>query len=133
MPRHHDQVGDARPSAVIAHDHQAGIVPRREARGHRGIGPVQPLAAEPTFLGLEFVKSAQMPPWKSATGELAAKAVRGAAPELGQKPWAATQPSDRTRAFWVGPLKTAASSAKPRLLQGMSSSAMRQHGRALVS
>ncbi len=55
MLRHHDQVGDARPSAVIAHDHQAGIVPRREPRGHRGLGPVQPLATGPTFLGLEFV------------------------------------------------------------------------------
>ncbi len=55
MPRHHDQVGDPRPSAVIAHDHQAGIVPRREARGHRGIGPVQHLAAQPTFLGLKLV------------------------------------------------------------------------------
>ena len=62
---------------------------------------------------------------ESVTGELAAKAVRGVAPQLGQKALAATQPSLRTRAFWVGPLKTAASSAKPRELQGASSSAMR--------
>ena len=65
--------------------------------------------------------------------ELAAKAVRGAAPQLEQKPWAAIQPSLSTRAFWVAALKTAPSSAKLRGLQGMPSPATRQNGRALVS
>lgn len=40
-------------------------------------------------------------------GESAAKAVMGVAPQLGQKAWAATWPSLRTEAFFVGNLKTA--------------------------
>ncbi len=59
------------------------------------------------LVALSSYSSAQTPQWKSVTVELAAKAVRGVAPQPGQKALATTQPSLRTRAFDVDSLKTA--------------------------
>lgn len=55
MARHDDQVGDAGPRLVIAHDHQVGIVRRRQPGRHRPIGAVDQLAVNPALGGLEFI------------------------------------------------------------------------------
>ncbi len=77
---------------------------------------------------LSSYSSAQVEQWKSATGALALKAARGSAPQEGQKPCIAIQPSDRTRTFCDALAKTAASSAKPRVRKGSLAAAMPQHG-----
>ena len=52
---HDDQVGDAGAGLVIAHDHQAGTVRRRQPRLHRAPGPVDQSGVGTALGGLEFV------------------------------------------------------------------------------
>lgn len=117
VPGHDDQVCDRSAIPVIAHGEQAGIVARRQPRGHRAEGPVRDRFAQSAVcLALSSNSSAQVSQTKSPTGELFGKARNLSAPQAGQNMCAATQPSLSARTFWVGPLKTACSSAKPRRL-----------------
>ena len=122
MAGHDDQVGDRGAIPVITHGEQAGIVTRRQPRGHRAEGTIRDrLAQSAVCLALSSNSSVQASHTKSPTGELFGKARNRSAPQAGQNMCAATQPSLSARTFWVGPLKTACSSAKPSWLQRWSS------------
>lgn len=54
VPGHDDQVGDAGAVPVIAHGEQAGIVARRQPRGHGPIGAVRDRRPQRALLGLEL-------------------------------------------------------------------------------
>lgn len=61
VARNDDQVADARPRLVIAHDHQAGVVRRRQPGRHRAKAPLTSLRSIRPLVALSPYSAAQTP------------------------------------------------------------------------